>query len=98
MLVTLVFLFLSGSRAYAEKITASVIDVAPLGFLDGAEKKGLYVEVLQAIAKAGQFEIEIRLVPYQRAISMVETPEYHARVNPLIFFPRCCNSHSSSSE
>ena len=75
MLVTLVFLFLSSSSAYAEKMTASVIDVAPLGFMDGTEKKGLYVEVLQAIAKAGQFEIEIHLVPYLRAISMVESKD-----------------------
>lgn len=52
-----------------------MIDAAPLGFMDGTQQKGLYVEVLQAIAKAGQFEIEIHLVPYLRAISMVESKD-----------------------
>ncbi len=75
MLANLFFLILGGSLAHAEKITASVIDVAPIGYIEGTEQKGLYVEILQALAAAGGFEVEIQLTPYLRGISLVESKE-----------------------
>ncbi len=75
MLASIFFLILGGSITHAEKITASVIDVAPIGYVEGAEQKGLYVEILQALAAAGSFEVEIQLTPYLRAISLVESKE-----------------------
>ncbi len=75
LLAGLFYLFIFCQAAYAEKITASVINVAPLGFTEAEKQTGLYVEILQSLASAGGFEVDIRLTPYLRAISLVESKE-----------------------
>ena len=73
MLAAFFSIFIFCSSAHAEKLIASVIDIPPLSFVEGSEKKGFYVEILQALTKDAGFEIEFYLVPYLRAISMVES-------------------------
>ncbi len=75
MLAGLFFLLISSQAAHAEKIRASVIDIAPFGFIEGGQKKGLNIEILEALASAGSFEVDIQLAPYLRAISLVESKE-----------------------
>lgn len=75
MLAGLFFLLISCQAVPAEKITVSLIDLAPLGYVEGGQKKGLNVEILEALALAGGFKVDIQLAPYLRAISLVESKE-----------------------
>lgn len=75
--LSFIFAFLilfSATASAAQKVTVYGDDAyAPYSFLNGSTPDGIYVKILQAaFAKMGDYDVTIELVPWKRAMKLVE--------------------------
>ncbi len=73
LITVLITLLLISGDAFAKRITLVTLDSAPLEYKEGGKVTGRNVELAQLALKKMGHESVVKLVPWKRALKMVET-------------------------